>query len=1140
LAIPIAEVHVNATSLLSSFLSVAPLSYLRIISAFFLTGFFPGILVYFVFFKDYDFNVVEKIGLVILISYCFSMISGLLLGLFQVFSTVSYVLAFWLFAIAMLGYRQIKLRRNKTDLPVKIASFSFDLNLIALAFAAIALAIFAYIQVLASAPMSGIVGGDVLDYMVSANRFMWSDVFGWSQYVWSNNFYLLISNLAGLPMHFVYVGLQFYLIIPIGAFYFLVRTIFPGYKKIAAMATMLCFFAAGVTSWLLFTSQLHLIPTIASSSDLFQYTGAPGITPFALSPWIFDFGFLFFALAFVYRGVFKKERKLVNYFLPAVFVVAAYFSHNFNIIFVFLFSLVFLGLFLSEGRMYVLKLSLLTLFLALALDPLSKWMLVTSIFAVAVKLNLQLSFVLSISLLVIGAIAIGITAHFSLSFVKKRNQRLEFRWSSNLVERTRTALSNNKSKLLFYFGGFTFFGVAIILYLLNYSNLSYISINTSLYSHFPWYMIVFRSYGIILPFALASIPFMVHRERSSLLFMSVVSIAIFISTAVTLSLSLLGIIPPYIGYVRYIGYLVIPLSILAAFGIFHSMQHLKKRHFKALFVVILVILVSTSILSQAYVREMFYDLGQNPAISAYTASAIDWMNVNLAKGVTILPLSVSAENILSNLVLDVKVTPNFQTWHLRDVLLNSRPEIVLYCLNTLGINYIVNASDSFDDSYFSSIVQSFPQVFNNETVVYKTSFSIFSDSNLVLVNSLNDDSSAVKLAFGYLTASQSNYSITDESSIDQMKPGFNYFLPDALPSLLKPIGILASVEQGSTVILQNSTYADQIFGKGKVEISFNDPSDVFSTNVSNLTYTNSNFSKAIVSFVSEKGSNMSFIAHAQIGKGSLILVNSGLSTIGANDNDILKSTGLLLQRYLSLNVPKEKWSVPYLDSLFRKITFSSFEQYTGLTPMNNKIIWFSNIDATGEIQVNSNSIRINEKELSVSSMSIKTNNASVYYEGKLLSDVGMIGVGKFLSGSKQPIILSKASGLNTYFDLSESQNVSLTLSGADIQFKIGSSNLSFNNANVSLTLKSSNSLIALCNQPKVTVNGFVNGSALGLIQGKTFDHNYLKVINATTGEFVLTTLITGIAGKFTIEFPYTDNLIYSQITNANELIINTK
>ena len=367
LVIPHAVVQFDASSILLSISSLDPISYARIISAFFLTGFFPGMAVYFAFLRKYDFNVVEKIGLVMLISYCFTMISGLLLGLFQAFSTETYVLAFWLFATAMLGYRQIK--RDKTELPVKSVSFSFDLNLIAIVVAACALVLLAYIQVLNSFPMSGIVGGDTLDYMMSANRFIWSDLAGWSPYVWSNNFYLFISNLAGLPMHFVYVGLQFYLIIPIAAFYFMVRTIFPDYKKIAAIATLLCFFAAGVTSWFLLNQMVTPSSVFQESvadfgvlSSLFLFAGAPGITPFALSPWIFDFGFLFFSLAFVYRGVFKKELKLINYILPAIFIVGAYFSHNFNIIFVYIFSLIILGLFLTECRKYILKLSLLTSF----------------------------------------------------------------------------------------------------------------------------------------------------------------------------------------------------------------------------------------------------------------------------------------------------------------------------------------------------------------------------------------------------------------------------------------------------------------------------------------------------------------------------------------------------------------------------------------------------------------------------------------------------------------------------------------------------------------------------------------------------------------------------------------------------------
>jgi hypothetical protein len=1105
---PNSTVQFDATSILFSFSSMSLLSYPRIISAFFLTGFFPGIIVYFVFFKKYDFNVVEKIGLFLLISYCFTMISGLLLGLIQAFSTVTYVLTFWLFAISMFGYVQIKQRRNKAELPIKIASFSIDLNLIALAFAAIALVIFAYIQVLASHPMSGIVGGDVLDYMVAANRFAWSDIAGWSPYVWSNNFYLLISNLAALPMHFVYAGLQFYLIIPAGAFYFLVRTIFPDHKKIAAISTMLCFFAAGVTSWGIFNAsaifdQMKTSPGMFPEylgknvlDVLFSYTGFSGITPLALSPWIFDFGFLFFALAFVYRGVSKKERKLVNYILPAIFIAAAYFSHNFSVIFVFIFSLIFAGLFLSKCLVYVLKLSLLTIALVLAIDPLSKWMFIDTVFAFISRLGPQFSSGFPTYFFVITAVAIGIAGLFLLFKVKKRKLYSQPKRSSNLVERIKIAFSNNKTKTLFYIGAFLFFGVAVFLYLLNYGTFVYsLSWNSSNFSNFYWYWIVFRSFGIILPFALASIPFMISQERSSLLFTSIMSLAIFASTVITVSLP--AIIPPYIGYVRYVSYLVIPLSILAAFGILNSLEHLKKRHFRKLFVVLLVVLVSTSILSQGYGRERLFDLGQshtevtlvynlpgisgglhltgdaiakifngtitkwdeiailNPSasailpnqpiikfyrsdssdttyvftryladqdrniivgsqwlldgqgkrgnsgvasavsstqysigyvelayalannlnvvsvqnlwfredtlalripdnpLSADSVEAIDWINVNLPKGATILPLSLSSEKILSNLVLDVKVTPNFQTWRLMGVLNSSSREILMYCLNTLGINYVfadakTDSKDFFSDS-FNSTIKSLPMVYsNNETTIYQTRTSVFNDS-----------------------------------------------------------------------------------------------------------------------------------------------------------------TGM-----------------PYLDSLFKKITYSLYEEDTGSTPMNNKVIWFNDIIAAGitteiplKMQISSNMISLNENKLFVSSMSVSANNGNTVLGSKALSNVSIIGAGDILVQS--PIVrLSNTSGSNVFIDLSESQNVSLTFRNADINFTSGSYQ-SFRNVNVSIVLGQSNPLVTVCSHPIIEVNGNLTGLALGLAQSKTFYQNVT------------------LSGSFTSEFPLTDNnLLYTQITNVKELNIN--
>jgi hypothetical protein len=903
--------------------------------------------------------VVEKTGLILLISYCFTMILGLLLGLLQVFSTESFVLVFWLFASVLIGYRQIK-QRNNAEIRVKFTSFSLDTCLIAVVFAAISLVILSYIQVLFSAPMSGIVGGDVLDYMVAATRFSWSDFAGWSPYVWSNNFYLLVSNLAGLPMHLVYAGLQFYLVIPIAGFYFFARTIFPGYKKIAAIATMLCFFVAGVTSWFLFSQTAVLNgaePDIIN--NVFSYAAFPGITPLALSPWIFDFGFLFFALAFIYRGVFKKERKLVNYFLPAIFFAAAFFSHSLNILFISIFLTAILFVFFTGCRKYLLKLSILTLAFVLALDPLSKWMLVDNMYAAVAAVG-TLNFG-SIYLPVVGAIAIAFGGLLMVLYVKKRRLSFQTKWSFEIIGRITMALSNSKMKLLFYIGAFTLFVISVYLYIHNFNK-------DAIIFDYSYYWIICRSFGIILPFALASIPFFVYYKRSSLLFTSVLSISIFISTAVSIAVSIYfpAVIPPYIGYVRYISYLVIPLSILAAFGIFHSIDHLKKRHFKMLLVVLLVILVSSSMLSQAYSRERVFDLGKTQIVlsaplasladgnttllSANMTLAIDWMNSNLPKGATILPLSLDSEKILSNLVLDVKVAPNFQNWRLREVLMDSSTEIVLYCLNTLGINYIfVDSRNSLDNSV-SSIVQSLPAIYiNNETAIYKTRSSLFNDLN----------------------------------------------------------------------------------------------------------------------------------------------------------------------------------SMPYFDSLFKKITFSLYEQYTGSTPMDNKVIWFGGMNAYGEVRVTSSNININltGEKLAVTSMRVITSNSNIVFENKTLSDVSINGVGEIMIGNAQPVQFTNASNLNAIVDLADSKNITLVFSDANINYKDGSSLSDYRNADINISLDSANSLTALCKQPTVSFSGeygSVSGSALGLTKGITFD-----ATNATKQVMLW--------GNFTIEIPFTDNLLYTQLTSTKEL-----
>jgi hypothetical protein len=368
-------------------------------------------------------------------------------------------------------------------------------------------------------------------------------------------------------------------------------------------------------------------------------------------------------------------------------------------------------------------------------------------------------------------------------------------------------------------------------------------------------------------------------------------------------------------------------------------------------------------LSQAYSRERVFDIGQTPAKLSYvtlssnqtqtllsnnTILAINWIAANATKGAAILPLSADSEKVLSNLVFDFKVAPYFLTWRLKDVLLNSSPEITLYCLNTLGINYVfLDKRSPYDNSSFA-IVQSLPVAYNNnETTIYETEPSTFNHSN----------------------------------------------------------------------------------------------------------------------------------------------------------------------------------ATPYFDSLFKKITYSLYEEDTGSTPMNNKVIWFGNMNASGDVRVTSDSISLNNETLTVAAMSVKTSEGSIIFENKILNDFSIDGPGEITIGSAKPVRFTNASNLNANVDLADSRNITLSFFDANINYKYGSSLSDYGNADIIITLDSANSLVALCKQPNVTVSGefgSVSGSALGLTKGITFD-----ATNATRPVMLW--------GNFTIEIPFTDNLLYSQLTNTKEL-----
>ena len=194
---------IDPTSMWNSFVSLPFASFVQVLSTFFLTSIFPGIIIYSNFIRKFNLNIVEKAGLILLLSYCFTTIISLILISFQAFSNFAFIAGLWI----LVGVIEVSKRlrgKDKTEVSNNNYVFYVDADLIALIIAAAVLVGLSYLQVLAVAPLNGIMSGDIPSYMVAANRFIYSsNVFGWAPYIWSSVFYWTNSSLSDIPMLYV-------------------------------------------------------------------------------------------------------------------------------------------------------------------------------------------------------------------------------------------------------------------------------------------------------------------------------------------------------------------------------------------------------------------------------------------------------------------------------------------------------------------------------------------------------------------------------------------------------------------------------------------------------------------------------------------------------------------------------------------------------------------------------------------------------------------------------------------------------------------------------------------------------------------------------------------------------------------------
>jgi len=1139
--LPAVNVLVDPTLVWTTFMSLSPLSLTRVLSGYFLVAVFPGTIIYLCLIKKNAFNFFEKIGLVLALSYCYSVISGLFLLYFEVFSSLSFVLSLWIFTFSVNALRRLIGKADTETLGHSV--LSFDLNSLMLFSMSFIMIFFSYLLVLFIGPLAGITSGDVINYMNMANSAVNFGPFVRAPYIWSNVFFWITGSITGLPMFYAYAGLQFYQLLLLTSFYMFVRTLFPMQRKIAYIASLLLFFISGLTS-LVMLSLFMVSPnmfemymgkdTLSVLSFTFSKTGAPGISPLSVGVGTFDISLVFLALAFAYRYL-SEEACLSSLFLSGLFASAAFFTHSVNSVPIFFGAVFVFSLLQDVSKRALGKLVLLTITLTILLDPLSKLFLSSIWFPwTFLPLSETINYIIGVSLLLVGVI----TYTFLLIFRERLGRKLKLfspQHLSSLFER-------NSVALIFWSIGILVFLASVFIYLLNYESIEYTRIWYQPDYIFPWYYIIFRTYGVTFPLAIGSIAYlMIKYEKRTSIFIISWLLSILIYTIGSFSLP--GILPPSLIYNRNSEFLSYPFSILAALGLINTRvfstisgasAHIKRAAFKKVISISVVIIMSLSFLSNAYSRELFFHYGQNQAISCKIAEAITWINSNLPSGAKILPLSESTGSEINCLASNIHVFPIMnqysESWlpysWLHDILLrSSSPEISLYALTTLGVSYIVGKDSDISDlrtkskgDCFLSVLNSFPIVFENDEVkIYAVpNYPIYADSNFVLVYpTLNIQLSSLEVMFNLLVSSGTNFSILNNIDLRELKPNYVYFFPHdgQLPPYISG-KISQSTEWANTSAIE--------FADGHIY------------NFETLTvkrYNGSASQQVLASFLFTDGSRAPYILYQQIDNATLIFIyTSPLSNFmySKNYRELLQYTIRIMKNVLpNPNSPKELHTLPYHPDVFKYIVPSLLGLWQ-LKGLHDTLLYYNDIKILGNTIIESDHFFLSNDSLPVERIVIRNITGEFMIENSTMRNFILKGSSILYSNLVKMTIVNNTTGSYTIIKIYDFESCDLELSSTEIMFETEingtSQQICLSNANVNILFK--DGFIALVKQPRIIVDGVVEGILQGVV---TYEGNFFFIPQ----EYAKTTL----TGRFSLEILDSSGLIYSKVTNIQGIAI---
>jgi hypothetical protein len=1178
-AIPSVNILIDPKLVWASFASLSLLSVLKVVSGYFLISIFPGMIIVFYLFKKYDLGIFEKTCLVLAISYCYSVTIGLILVNIGVFSSFSFIISLWAPAViyAIHALRQKKIEVGKPQ----AKQIDFKLDSLMMLTICLVFVVSSYLLVLFVGPFTGLMSGDVKSYMNVANEIASFGPFSRTlTNIWSSFFMWLAGYLTGLPLLYAYVGLQFYqLVFPL-SFYFLLRTLFPKRQHISSVGTLFLILINGVTSlYTLFTAvnSPNIFNTYMNGNvysvliNIFHKTGSPGIASPMLGTVSFDVPLVFLALAFAYKYLTANTDAFHNILLAAIFTGAAFFTHNINLMpIVFGAAIVFSLLQeVSWKRLGTLIFSIIATILLL--DPISGFLLggtLTSWLSLPIS---QTSPYLKVVVILMGLLAA------CLFLMGLRHQihglfRKVFTRLSNSFSRYKNCNTSGKVKLVLWSIGISIFILSLYMYFSNLTNIDYIGIWSNPSYTFPWYFIVFRNYGPVFPLAIGALLIAGAKTiRKPLLFVlgCLLTMVIFMLASIMIPSVLL----PSIIYVRMAGFVLIPLSIVAALNFESSfggkIERYKKRiriAIKYLVPLLLTLVISISFLSQVYSRETFF-VPDHQAISQETADAIGWLENNVPKGTYILPLSQTGYTLINNFALNLRALPIFwqysPTWlsysWLRAILLGSESsETVLCALSNLGASYIfVTSSDisqlkqDSNDGVLFSLLSSFPIAYENKdiTIYAVPEYPLYEDSNYVLVIPTLDEfngyvSNNTVAAFNLLILGGVKFSIQNDADLSELKSGYVYIFPSnhIMSSDLKNF-----TNNGATVIsldsqfysldeLNRSTTLNLIEHSKETIVPANTSSIKFADgatyNLENITV-NSSFQAKVnqqsLAYCSlSDGTKIPYLLFEPHASGALFYMDASLvqdiSNVTTYQELIQRTFATMKPLLPTQNVPSEQLILPYSDDLF-KYALPNILELRFLEGVHNVLLCYNTSQIQGKIKLAADNILLSNEEFPVEKIVIQSPSGDFTIQNSTLANLTISGSSIISSDMSRVDIENAPSGPYSILTINDSES-ELSYSNAKIDFEahLNGEKQHFHLSNSSVTITFKVAVKILVKQPTITIDGTINSSLQGVVLHKDLFFYVPQEYSDTT-----------IKGNFSLVILYSSGFLYSNIANITEV-----